>query len=161
MASSDSTDKLSDVLASLSETMTGFRSESVEVESEFFELINGLGGVGPVAVRETVVSEVSPAFDSETVGRLESLDRPIAEQRLEFAGKQDKLPDDVGQLRAVVDQQAQLSTAWIKSAANLPTANPTSNENQEVSSEDEVLSDVFAQFKELTGTAVGGEVPII
>jgi hypothetical protein len=131
--------------------MANFRTESTEVESEFYGLVDGLRGLGPVNVKPAASTVEPPVLDSTTVEHLENLDRSIAQQRLEFAGKQDQLSNDVGQLREIVDKQARLFSAWIESTTNLKQDSASNDDVQQKSAEDDVLSDVFAQFKELSG----------
>ncbi|HJN08113.1 MAG TPA: hypothetical protein QF564_05430 [Pirellulaceae bacterium] len=153
MASTESTTRLSSVLASLSETLVNFRSESVEIESKFFELVEGIAELGPMMVDADVISMESPALDSVTIERLEDLDRSIANQRVEFAGKQDQLSNDVGELREIVDRQVQLFAAWFNSTWKAEKGNSPRAVRPKKSSEDQVLNDVCAQFEVLTGAA--------
>lgn len=147
MASTTSVHNLSGVLASMSQSIDEFRSESDEIEQRFFELVAG------------IAAQASPASDGESgtttseiemlaVERLDGLDRSIAEQREELSGKQDQLANDVGQLRELVDRQVQLFTTLISSTAKLKQTAPRKGKRKN-SSEDEVLNDVFAQFEEL------------
>jgi len=108
MESTESTTKLSSVLASLSETLANFRCKSAEIESKFIELVDGLAELGPLTVGARVIAQEPSALDSVAVEQLKKLDRSIAEQREEFAGKQDQLSDDVGRLREIVDEQVKL-----------------------------------------------------
>ncbi len=159
MASTDSTTNLSDVLSSLAETLANFHSESDELESEFDQLVDGLSNRGRTAINAAVKAAEPQELDSKAVKRLENIDRSIAEQRLEFGGKQDQLTNDVGQLRDIVDQQTKMFAALVESTRNVKAGNRSRKEPQSESSEDEVLSNVFAQFEELTDAAVtGGEV---
>jgi len=157
MASTEIDTKLSGVLASLSETLADFRAESEEIESRFFELVEGISEVDALPdISETPGETLSPetiALESIAVEHLENLDRSMTEQREEFAGKQDQLSEDVGQLRELVDRQAQLFAAWIRSTTNVNKTNPSRKGKRKNSSEDEVLNDVFVQFEELRGAA--------
>ena len=137
MASTNSAKTLSDVLASLSVTMSDFQTESAKVEADFFALVDGLRGK---------VSVASPVGDTAAVQNQVS---SLAQPQLEAGGKQDKLSDEVEQLREIVDQQTRLFEALINSKENV-TRDDASNE-KENSTEDEVLNDVFAQFKALSG----------
>ena len=122
MASTESTTNLSNVLASLSETLVEFRAESAEIESRFFELVDEVGPLTNTAPAETTARD-SSAIESIAVEHLENLDRSMAEQREELTGKQDQLSDDVGQLRELVDQQVQLFAAWLESTAKIKPGN--------------------------------------
>jgi len=117
--------------------MANFRSESANAESDFFELVDGLRG--QVYVEPPV----------RTTAVVENLDRSLAQPQLEAGGKQDKLSNEVEQLREIVDQQTKLFEALIESKESFNRHNG-SNE-AENPAEDEVLSDVFAQFKALSG----------
>lgn len=130
MASTESATKLSGVLASLSEKLGEFRSESAEIESMFFELVEGIADFGPAAAASGVHADTTTTFQTKTlesiaVERLETLDRSIAEQREELVGRQDQLSEDVGQLRELVDRQVQLFTEWIDSTTNPKNNNGT------------------------------------
>jgi len=120
MGSTSSATKLSDVLASLNETMGEFRAETEEIEASFFELVAGItefghGQDGGDARLDATPDCQTGTLESIAVERLETLDRSLAEQRDEFLGRQDRLANDVGQLRELVDRQIQLFTAWIDS----------------------------------------------
>ncbi len=165
MASTKSATKLSGILASLSETLTEFRTESAEIESSFFELVDEIAELGPppaaagapaatVAIDATELE--AKALESVAVERLETLDRSLAEQRAEFSGKQDRLADDVGQLRELVDRQVQLFVTLINSTTKLKNSNASRKRSRKKSPEDEVLDEVFEQFEKLRGAATAG-----
>ena len=155
MASTESATKLSGVLASLSETLVEFRTESAEIESKFYALVEEIVQLDPLTNTSTTPVETAPV-NSLAVECLENLDRSLAEQREEFVGKQDQLANDVGQLKELVDRQGQLFAAWIKSTTKAQQGK-TPRKGAKKSMEDQVLSDVFAQFEELSGaTAVNG-----
>jgi len=116
MVATESTSKLSNILGSLSDTFSDFRSENAELESEFFALIDE---VTECRLATAVAENTSDESVAIAVERLESLDKSIAEQREEFADQQSRLTDDVGQLRELVDQQLQLFAAWIKTASDM------------------------------------------
>lgn len=165
MPSTESASKLSGILASLSETLVEFRTESAEIESSFFELVDEIAELGPppaAAAPAAPTPAIDPAeleakaLESVAVERLETLDRSIAEQRAEIAGKQDRLADDVGQLRELVDRQSQLFAALINSTTKLKNNNSTRKRSRKKSPEDEVLDEVFEQFEKLRGAAVAG-----
>lgn len=163
MASTESATKLSGILASLSETLVEFRTESAEIESSFFELVDEIAELGPppaeagapaTAIEATELA--AKALESVAVERLETLDRSLAEQRAEFSGKQDRLADDVGQLRELVDRQVQLFATLINSTTKLKNGNSSRKRSRKKSPEDEVLDEVFEQFEKLRGAATAG-----
>jgi len=141
----------------LSSTLADFRSESAEIESKFFELVEGIVELAPPASAAPVAPQTpnpeTIALQTLAVEQLENLDRSISEQREEVVGKQDRLSEDVGQLRELVDRQAQLFAAFISSAAKMNKSTSSRKGKRKTTSEDEVLNDVFAQFEELRGAA--------
>jgi len=152
MASTASTTKLSGILASLSETLATFQTEAEEFESEFFDLVEGIAELVPANLEDAHTGE-SSAVDSIAFERLENLDRSIAEQREAFTEKQDRLSEDVGQLRDLFDRQVQLFTTLINTPAKRKRGTASRKGSQKNASEDAVLNDVFAQFEELRGAA--------